>query len=266
MFFFISFFFLSLFFLFMLSERFNYSEERQEHQKTSTKHQFMSSKNIKSSPVLKSITSLKRTFKETFLKFLKKRSEKLYFESYTLAYRWLRSELRNQLKSFFFTCQTIVQIFGYYIKFSKGRIKTSVAIEMFKTENQWKTPLVVSATNGMHVFKAPVSESWHDYHWSIQRYSINTQAVEGYNLQFIDIATGFPGSIHDSWVLRNSALNQRAKNNEMLLEPKVNVRGYRTSPTLLGNGVNLLEHSTEPSWTFPWMLKGQHSLQFSKRF
>ena len=221
----------------------------------------MSSKNIKSRPVLKSITSLKRTFK-----FLKNRSEKLYFESYTSAYRWLRSVLRNQSKSFFFTCQTIVQIFGYYIKFSKGRIKTSVAIEMFKTENQWKTPLVVSATDGMHVFKAPVSESWHDYYWSIQRYSINTQAVAGYNLQLIDIATGFPGSIHDSWVLRNSALNQRAKNNEMLLEPKVNVRGYRTSPTLLGNGVNLLEHSTEPSWTFPWMLKGQHSLQFSKRF
>ena len=261
------FFFLSFAFLpFYVERSFNYSEERQEHQKTSTKPQFMSSKNIKSSPVLKSITSLKRTFKETFLKFLKKRSEKLYFESYTLAYRWLRSELRNQWKSFFFTCQTIVQIFGYYIKFSKGRIKTSVAIEMFKTENQWKTPLVVSATDGMHVFKAPVSESWHDYYWSIQRYSINTQAVAGYNLQFIDIATGFPGSIHDSWVLRNSALNQRAKNNEMLLEPKVNVRGYRTSPTLLGNGINLLEHSTEPSWTFPWMLKGQHSLQFSKRF
>ena len=119
---------------------------------------------------------------------------------------------------------------------------------MFKTENQWKTPLVVSATDGTHVFiKAPVSESLHDYYRSRQRYSINTQAAVRYNLQFIDIATGFPGSIHDLWVLRNCALYQRAKNNEILLEPKANVRGHQISPMLLGDGVNLLEHSTKPS-------------------
>ena len=99
---------------------------------------------------------------------------------------------------------------------------------MLKTENQWKTPLVVRVIDGTHVFiKAPVSESLHDYYRSIQRYSINTQASMGYNLQFIDIATGFHGSISDLWVLRNCALYQRAKNNEILLEPKVNVRGHQ---------------------------------------
>ena len=33
---------------------------------------------------------------------------------------------------------------------------------------------------------------------------------------------------------------QRTNNNEILLEPKVNVTGHQISPMLLGNGVNLL--------------------------
>ena len=46
------------------------------------------------------------------------------------------------------SCQKLVQISNNYINFLKKRFKTSVAIEMFKTENQCKTPQVVGLTDG----------------------------------------------------------------------------------------------------------------------
>ena len=48
----------------------------------------------------------------------------------------------------FFSFQKPGEISGNCIKFRKERIKTSVAIEMFKTENHCKTPQVVDATDG----------------------------------------------------------------------------------------------------------------------
>ena len=45
----------------------------------------------------------------------------------------------------------------------------------------------------------------YDY-WRKQRYFISIQVVVGYNLQLIDIARGFPGSIHDSRVVKHTAL------------------------------------------------------------
>ena len=58
--------------------------------------------------------------------------------------------------------------------------------KMFNAENQCKTPRVVDAIDGTHVFiKTPVFKSWHDYY-------INTQVIVVYDLQLIDIARGFP--------------------------------------------------------------------------
>ena len=47
----------------------------------------------------------------------------------------------------FFSFQKLAQISRNCIKFPKERIKTSVAIEMFKTENHCKTPQVVDTTD-----------------------------------------------------------------------------------------------------------------------
>ena len=41
----------------------------------------------------------------------------------------------------------------------------------------------------------------------------------GGNLKFLDIATGYPGSIHDARILRNLALYIQAKRNILLTEP-----------------------------------------------
>ena len=48
----------------------------------------------------------------------------------------------------FFSFQKLVQISVNCIKFPKERIKTYVAIEIFKIENHYKTPEVVDTTDG----------------------------------------------------------------------------------------------------------------------
>ena len=48
----------------------------------------------------------------------------------------------------FFSFQKLAQISVNCIEFPKERIKTSVAIKLFKTENHCKTPQVVAITDG----------------------------------------------------------------------------------------------------------------------
>ena len=58
---------------------------------------------------------------------------------------------------------------------------------------------------------APDNENKVDYCNIKQRYSINTQVVVGGDLIFLSVATRYPGSLHDSRVLRNSNLFQRSE-------------------------------------------------------
>ena len=58
---------------------------------------------------------------------------------------------------------------------------------------------------------APDNENKVDCYNRKQPYSINTQAVVGGDLIFLSVATGYPGSLHDSRVLRNSNLFQRSE-------------------------------------------------------
>ena len=57
-----------------------------------------------------------------------------------------------------------------------------------------------------------------DYFNRKQRYSISTQAVVVGNLKFLDIAKGYPGSIDDAGILRDSALYVQAECNIFLTE------------------------------------------------
>ena len=53
-----------------------------------------------------------------------------------------------------------MKLFFFSKKLSKGRNKTSVVTEMFKTENIYKTAQVVGAIDGTHDFiTAPTSEN-----------------------------------------------------------------------------------------------------------
>ena len=47
-----------------------------------------------------------------------------------------------------------------------------------------------------------------------QKYTVDTQAVVGSNLVFLDVAAGFPGSIHDARMLRPTKLYKDAEANK----------------------------------------------------
>ena len=70
-------------------------------------------------------------------------------------------------------------------------------------------------------------------------HSISTQAVAGGNLKFLDIATGYRGSIHDARNLRDSALYIQAKRNILLTEPTDAINGYKIRTLLIGDGAYL---------------------------
>ena len=61
----------------------------------------------------------------------------------------------------------------------------------------------------------PATESQNDYYSRKERHTINTQAAVGANLMFLDVATGFPGCMHDARVLQHTALFRMAKQGEI---------------------------------------------------
>ena len=101
--------------------------------------------------------------------------------------------------------------------------------KMFNTE-------VVGAIDGTHFeIICPDSDSKVDYYSRKQRYTVNTQAVVGADLVFLDIATGFPGSVHDARVLRSTLLFAQAERRDILDSPQELINGLLVRPLILGD-------------------------------
>ena len=97
-------------------------------------------------------------------------------------------------------------------------------------------PQVVGAINGVQIEVIdPSNNSKVDYFNRKQYYSISTQATIGANLVFLDLATGFPGSVSDSRVLRHSTLYRNAEQGRILSMPTETVQDIATRPILLGD-------------------------------
>ena len=84
--------------------------------------------------------------------------------------------------------------------------------------------------------KAPQNESKIDYFCRKQKCSVNRQAVVGANLMVLYLATGYPGSLHDSRVLRNSNIFWMTENGDVLSYPGDIIENARISPLILGDG------------------------------
>ena len=96
-------------------------------------------------------------------------------------------------------------------------------------------PNVVRATDGTHIKIETPAQSEANYFSCLQQHDVVVQVVADGEKRFLDIAAGFPGSMHDSRVLRNSSLYCRITNNELLLGPAVRVGGREIKPLLLGD-------------------------------
>jgi hypothetical protein len=81
-------------------------------------------------------------------------------------------------------------------------------------------PGVVGAIDGSHIpIKAPTKYPA-DYFNRKHFYSIVLQAVCDHDGKFIDVFVGFPGSVHDSRILRNSTIFQQFNNNRLTNLPQ----------------------------------------------
>ena len=95
----------------------------------------------------------------------------------------------------------LVRMSPEFIKFLKTTLETGAKIRSFCDFTGCKIPQVLGAIDGMHIeILAPSSDSKVDYFSRKQTFSVNTQAVIGANLEFLNVSTGYPGSVHDARV------------------------------------------------------------------
>ena len=131
----------------------------------------------------------------------------------------------------------IVQLAPTLIKFPVTALETALTTTSFQEFTDSAIPQVVGAVDRTHIeILAPSSESKLDYFLRKQKYTINSQAVVGSNLMFLDVSTGFPGSLHDASMLRASTLYQKCEANELLTRSEKIIEEMRVRPLLLGDG------------------------------
>ena len=111
------------------------------------------------------------------------------------------------------------------------------AISKCKEYCSFKIPQTVGAIDGTHIgIKTLQIDSKIDYFCRKQKYSVNTQDAVGSNLMILDLATGYPGSLHDSRVLRNSNIFRMAEDCDVLTSSDDIMKTARVSPLILGDG------------------------------
>lgn len=91
-------------------------------------------------------------------------------------------------------------------------------------------PNVVDALDGSHVEIKALISCHKDYFNRKPKYSINLQGTVDGTGVFIDVNTGWPGSMHDARVLRLSSLYRKATNDKILTELKNNRRCSSKTP------------------------------------
>ncbi|XP_068691098.1 uncharacterized protein [Montipora foliosa] len=96
-----------------------------------------------------------------------------------------------------------------YIKFPVTEAETIASIETFSELSN--LPNVAGAINGTHIEIKGSPESAVDYFSRYHQYDFIVQGVVNGHRVFLDFSAGFPGSLHNARVLRNSTLCRRAE-------------------------------------------------------
>ena len=133
-------------------------------------------------------------------------------------------------------CRELKRRLSEYINFPVTRHENTEAILKFKADVNCKIPQAVGVIDGAPIsMLTPATESKNDYYSRKKRHTINSQAVIGANLMFLDIATGFPGFMHDARVLQHTALFRMARQGEILSKPSDQINNVTIKPALLGD-------------------------------
>ena len=91
-----------------------------------------------------------------------------------------------------------------FIKFPTTVAETSASIATFETLSD--LPNIAGAIDGTHVKIRAPKESAVDYFSRYQQHDVVVQGIVDGRKIFLDVAAGFPGSMHDARVLRNSSI------------------------------------------------------------
>ncbi len=97
-------------------------------------------------------------------------------------------------------------------------------------------PNVFGAIDGTHVEITAPERSTVDFFNRKQRYSIGCQGVCDGSLKFLSMSAGYPGSVHDSRILRNSWVFRDASRGHILTTPVFQLnQSTKIKPYLLGD-------------------------------
>ena len=128
----------------------------------------------------------------------------------------------------------LVYLRNRYIFWPKTRAQCSRVIESFKDLSP--LPNVFGAIDGTHVEIIAPETSTVDFFNRKQRHSIGCQGICDGELRFISMSTGFPGSVHDSRILRNTWIHQAANNRNILTYPEFDIsENFSIKPYLVGD-------------------------------
>ncbi|XP_065121943.2 uncharacterized protein [Paramisgurnus dabryanus] len=141
-------------------------------------------------------------------------------------------------------CEAIRTLQSFFINLPKGE-KLQEVVEGFK--ERWGFPQCAGAIDGSHISVTPPSEDSKDYYNRKGSYSIILQAVVDHRSRFTNINVGWPGSVHDARVLRNSTLFHLAENGQLFPTETQEIEGVHIPVMLLG----------DPAYPLmSWLMKG----------
>ncbi|XP_046571001.1 putative nuclease HARBI1 [Haliotis rubra] len=111
---------------------------------------------------------------------------------------------RDQLQRIFISfCETILEIRGEYIKWPS---KEGAIVNIQEFEERWSFPHTVGAIDCTEVPIKPPNQNRDSYINRKGVASMKTQAVCDHKLRFMDVYSGWVGSVHDARMFRNSPL------------------------------------------------------------
>ena len=131
-------------------------------------------------------------------------------------------------------CEAIAKRATEFIKFPATEQEVLQSIRFLTNKSPF--PQVVGAIDGSHIAlkTVPVNERI-EYFNRKQDYSIVIQGVADASFKFLDVSTGYPGSIHDARILRLSKLQREIDQSTWLNAPSKGIGGAEVGPLLVGD-------------------------------
>eukprot|EP00794_Sanderia_malayensis_P006745 gene6745-7505_t len=137
---------------------------------------------------------------------------------------------KTTLREAFYDVITVLnEVKNNYIQFPRTLEEKPNAIATFRGRSSM--PNVLGDIDGMHIKIRAPRENKKDFYSRYQQYDVVCQGIVDGNMKFLDIVAGFPSSMHDGRVLRNTSISTVLDRG--FGEPVVDWNNTRISPYLI---------------------------------